>query len=424
MGSSSRSSAGKTAAKRGPRATAKKPSAKKPAAKKPAAKKPAAKKPSAKKPAAEKPAAKKPAAKKPSAKNPAARAAKAVPKKAAAPKRAATTSAAKKTRREAAPRAGRELRGVVGDPPVEFSFQGQTLELRVEVSSADVAMFEASTAFERGDFGEAVAATTRALGRSQKSSERPGILMARGKALYQLERYEEAIRDFASAIALDPDLRDAHFEKGKAELRAGRHADAEQSFTLDLAGDNPSPISSFNRHSARKALGNVVGALADLDDAVRGLPEVLSIRISRAKLSFQAGRYEQAAADFQSAIALAKAAGDPVDAEWFAGAGLCLGECGRNEEAIREMDQAILHRPEEPIFFCNRGWLHHNAGNLQLAEGDLSRAVAIDPAYAKAYKNRAIVRERSGNLAGAREDLSRLEALGHDVSEELARLGA
>ena len=350
---------------------------------------------------------------------------KAAPKR-AAPKKVAPTRPVPKKAIARKPRASRE-RAAATELAAIFEGSGVTLradntvEVRVEVTAADVAIFEASSAFERGDFAAAVEFWTRALAENPPTSLYPEVWMCRGKALYQLGRFDEAISDFASIIERAPDHPDVHFEKGKSELRAARYPDAEASFTRDLEGSEQSPIAHFNRHSARRGQGDLPGALADLDAAVAGLPDVLTIRISRAKLAFQAGRFDVAVGDFQRAIAIATESGEVVEAEWFAGAGLCFGELGRNSEAVVEMNKAIAAKPDEPVFYCNRGWLFHNLGDLAEAERDLSSAVEIDPAYAKAYKNRAIVRERAGNTAGALEDYHRLGALGHDVADEIAR---
>jgi tetratricopeptide (TPR) repeat protein len=421
----------KVAAKKAKKAAPKRAAAKKKVAKKPARakapKKISAKKATPKKAAAKKAAPKKAAAKKAAPKKAAPK--KAAPKKAApkkaAPKKAAPKKAApKKTnaaaRKKAELEAANELAAIFEGSGVTVRADN-TVEVRVEVTASDMAIFEATAAFERGDFAAAAEACDRALAQGAPAVDHPEIWMCRGKSYYQLGQFEDAIADFSAIIEVAPDHPDAFFEKGKAELRASRYPDAEASFTRDLEGGEPSPIAHFNRHSARRGQGDVSGALADLDVAVQGLPEVLTIRIARAKLAFQAGRFEVAASDFKKAISIADDTGEPIEAEWFAGAGLCYGELGRNDEAVSEMNNAIARKPDEPVFYCNRGWLFHNLGRLEEAERDLTRAVEIDPAYAKAYKNRAIVRERAGDNAAALEDYQRLGALGHDVADEVAR---
>ncbi|MBL8743062.1 MAG: tetratricopeptide repeat protein [Myxococcales bacterium] len=415
------------AKKAAPKKAAKKAPAKKAAPKKAAPKKAAPKKAAPKKAAPKKAATKKAAPKKATAKKAAPK--KAAPKKAApkkaAPKKAAPKKAAPKkaTSRKAEQRAAAQLAAIFEGSGVTIR-EDNTVEVRVEVTASDMAIFEATAAFERGDYAAAAEACDRAFAEGAPASEHPEIWMCRGKSYYHLGRFEDAIADFSSIIEVVPDHPDAFFEKGKAELRASRYADAEASFTRDLESGEPSPIAHFNRHSARRGQGDMSGALADLDAAVQGLPEVLTIRIARAKLAFQAGRFEVAAADFKKAIAIADDTGETVEAEWYAGAGLCYGELGRNDEAVAEMNNAIAKKPDEPVFYCNRGWLFHNLGRLEEAERDLTRAVEIDPAYAKAYKNRAIVRERAGNNAAALEDYHRLGALGHDVADEVARFTA
>ena len=282
-------------------------------------------------------------------------------------------------------------------------------------------------------------------------------LIARGRAFYRAGDHESAIGDFERGLAIEPHYPDLYFDKGKAELQAGRVGDAEASFTQDLELD-PSPISFYNRHLARKALGDRDGALVDLDCAIEGMPDEPALRVARAimrhaiddhtgafsdadaaatlapddighqdlcgRLALLAGRDDRAAEAYATARALAAEAGEPPNPKHLEGEALALAGLGRPTEAMPLFDRAVALMPNEPTFLCNRGWTLHLLGRNTDALADLDRAIAIDPAYATALKNRATVHIALGDRNRALADYRTLDALGHDVRDAIARLVA
>ncbi len=411
----------------------------------------------------------KPAAKKALAKPNKAPAKKAAAKKAAAKKAAATKTPAKKApankapvkakAREATPRivgitdtGGMISINLMSDHVVEDA-GGHALETGMsDVVSIEV---QAEAALESGD-------TTRALRLYSGLIETSGTplashLVARGRAYYHSGDYEAAIGDFERGLAIEPRFPDLYFDKGKAELQAGRVGDADASFTIDLEID-PSPISFYNRHLARKTLGDREGALADLDRAIVGMPDEVALRVARAMLRAAAGDLEGALVDVETAVrsdpsditlhercgrlalgcgrpqraveayAFARRitveAGELPDVEHLGGEALALGQLGRHADALALLDQALSIAPDDPTLSCNRGWMRHLAGRDLDALVDLDRAIAIDPGYAKALQNRAAIHTARGDRGRALADYRRLDELGHDVREAIARLVA
>jgi len=314
---------------------------------------------------------------------------------------------------------------------------------------------EAEAALEAGELARAIAIYTRLIDAS--TAPIASHLIARGRAHYRAGDHERAIADFTAGLALEPHYPDLYFDKGKAELQAGRVAEAEASFSHDIELD-PSPISFYNRHLARKALGDDAGALADLDDAIRELPDEPALRVARAilrhTLDDHAGAFADAevaarlepdqlahhdlcgrfallsgddasAADaFAIALALADAAGTPPNPKHLEGRALALGGLGRVAEAIPLLDRALALVPGDPTFLCNRGWLLHLVERDAEALADLDRALAADGSYAQALRNRAAIHAALGDRNRALADYRALAGLGHDVSDAIARLAA
>jgi len=330
---------------------------------------------------------------------------------------------------------------------------GGSIELRVELSDIVTAEVEAEAALEAGDHERALAAYTRLV--ESAGSPLASHLVGRGRAYYQTGAYELAIADFECGLTIEPRFPDLYFDKGKAELQAGLAGDADASFTRDLESD-PSPISFYNRHLARKALGDHEGALADIDAALEGLPGSIPLRVARcslraasgdlagayadasfaaqlgpedaslhercARLAFGLGALERAAHSFATAQHLVLASGRPPNADWYAGEALSIGQLGRHADAIELFGKALAAKPDDATLHCNRGWLYHLAGRDPEALTDLDRAIALNRDYAKALQNRAAIHEARGDRASALLDFRRLGELGHDVTDALSRL--
>lgn len=458
------------AAKRKPTAANKKAPATKPkAAASPRAKtKPIAKsaaKSSANKPTAKRPAATKPTPK-PSAKKPAAT--KPTPKRRAAKqkRRTANQVIATQTAKKAAakkPTASRVSAPLINLLGVDAAFRSNK-PAAIELGSGELALdhelggvvsteVEAEAALEAGNLDRAIAIYTHLIDSS--ASPIASSLVARGRAFYRAGDHDRAIADFQRGLELEPQHPDLYFDKGKAELQAGLVADAEVSFTRDIELD-PSPISFYNRHLARKALGDADGALSDLDAAIDGMPDEPALRISRALMRHadddHAGAFEdadlaasldpddlmhldlcgrfalivgydaRAAEAYDTALKLADVIGDPPNPQHLHGYALALAGLGRAPDAVPFFDRALALAPRDPSFLTNRGWTLHLLGRDTEALADLDAALAADPSYAQALRNRASIYVAQGDRNRALADYRTLDQLGHDVTDAIARL--
>ncbi len=63
-----------------------------------------------------------------------------------------------------------------------------------------------------------------------KGIDSPELFNDHGVASYQMQKYDEAIEDFKKALDKKPAYPEALFNKAMAEVRAGRHQDAKQSW--------------------------------------------------------------------------------------------------------------------------------------------------------------------------------------------------
>jgi tetratricopeptide (TPR) repeat protein len=81
---------------------------------------------------------------------------------------------------------------------------------------------------------------------------------------------------------------------------------------------------------------------------------------------------------------------------------------GRNEEALRDYDEALTLHSGLPRIWYNKGLLLAQMGRSDSALVCFDRAVALDPKHVDALNNRGAMRYRKGDLAGAIADFTRI----------------
>jgi tetratricopeptide (TPR) repeat protein len=87
--------------------------------------------------------------------------------------------------------------------------------------------------------------------------------------------------------------------------------------------------------------------------------------------------------------------------------GQLKAESGRDNEAIRDFDDAVRADAQRWRAIHNRGVLLAQVGEFEKAFDDFNRTVEINPEFAKAYSNRAALFVVAGNLKPALQDYAR-----------------
>ena len=188
-------------------------------------------------------------------------------------------------------------------------------------------------------------------------------------------RMQEAVKSYDEAIALDPDLAEAHLGRGLVlELGFDRLDEAEVEY--------------------RKA----IQLKPTLSEAHNNLGQLLA----------RTGRLEEAVKEFDAAMA------NMLYAEpWVArcNKGQALWRMGRKDEGVAELKACLGFQPK----YC-QGW--RELGRVQLADGQARDAVASLEQYAKlcenvadAHNQLAIALLRTGQAARARDEFRRCAEL-------------
>lgn len=214
----------------------------------------------------------------------------------------------------------------------------------------------AELAIDADLYGEADEAYTKAL-ELEKSAE---YYMRRSFARYMEDRYEEAMMDIQSAIALDERLlQESRTSYALGELYVGMEnwelANAAYTRALALEPDNPQIYD--RRARCRFSAGKLVEALEDCN---RGLQQDLN----NARLTWLRGFIYFRLDDFDSALADSRVYAQlvPDDPQGHYNLGVVYKQLERHDDAIASITRAIELNPFEAQAYLERAslWYHYS----------------------------------------------------------------
>ena len=102
--------------------------------------------------------------------------------------------------------------------------------------------------------------------------------------------------------------------------------------------------------------------------------------------------------------------------------GIALLEAGQYDQALKEFNQALKLKPNDPALYDLRGVALRGKGQDDQALQDFNQALQLDPKYARAYRNRAMIYYDKSDFANAQADLEQAQSLGYKVDEDFLKL--
>jgi len=231
-----------------------------------------------------------------------------------------------------------------------------------------------------GALDDTVAALTQAIAIDRYA---PAPLFARANVLRRLGRLEEALSDLD--VALD-DLQagieaEAYFERGEIRRILERYRQAVEDFDRALAIPARDPGLSAvvigSRGQAKLGLGDVDGALQDLDAALERTPDMVWALIARSTVHLARREIGRAIADRRRVVELL-----PTDPTEWAAYGMMLLETKQPETLWAELSQAtrthamLLGEPAIRILLAQAAIA---TGQFAEAEEHFRAAAELDP---------------------------------------------
>ena len=193
----------------------------------------------------------------------------------------------------------------------------------------------------------------------------------RGQAYLQLRQVPQAFDDFDKAIQAGIVTPKLFLNRGKCHLMLNRPVEAIPDLARSLELEPNAPEAYYLRAVAREKTGDPAGAVTDYDNAVRLNPNYVEAWVNRGMLHYSASRYDEAIADFTSALKNAAANVQPMILTNRANARLQKGYYG---DALDDVNKAVAINRNYPRAYQTRGAIYSNLGQLDKAKADLEMA--------------------------------------------------
>ncbi|MFV0443404.1 MAG: tetratricopeptide repeat protein [Planctomycetaceae bacterium] len=171
--------------------------------------------------------------------------------------------------------------------------------------------------------------------------DQPIVFNNRGSFLQQQLRFDEAIRDFSKAIELDANYVPALTNRGYVEILQEKYSAAEVDLTKSLELDPRQPTAFNLRAAARINLGQIAGAIQDLQTVAQLTPDVAQAHFDLGFAHFYDRNYPAARQEFDRAMQLDPSI--PFLAPWRYTA-MVFSE--QRDQAVSEFG-AIERKPED-----------------------------------------------------------------------------
>ena len=219
-------------------------------------------------------------------------------------------------------------------------------------------------------------------------SEYLGVPANLGDVYLQQDRPTEAATQFEKALGLDPNCGPAHFGLGLVALSRGKHAEAVEFFQKTLESVPGANQVHYSFAMAYRGLGDLEKAREHLercgsvgvrvaDPLVDGLQELLQgerVHLIRGRMAFGAGRFAEAAAEFEKAVAA-----EPSSVPSRVNLGASLAKLGDLEAAMKQFREVLQTDSNNVTAQYNLGFLLARVRRYQEAVPYLQAALDAKP---------------------------------------------
>ena len=163
----------------------------------------------------------------------------------------------------------------------------------------------------------------------------------RGLVLHDMGRWEEAIKSFNVAIALNPSNPGAYYDRGVAKRKLGKVEEAIADYTITINLDPSYDRAYNNRGYAKMTIEDYEGAILDYTAAIRITNSAYAYN-NRGYARLKLGDLENARIDCEKSIEL-----DPENSWAYHYLGLVYYEMGKQKKACGLFQQALQLGKEE-----------------------------------------------------------------------------
>ncbi len=230
--------------------------------------------------------------------------------------------------------------------------------------------------------------------------------IARAEARAYLLKLQEAENDLAIARSLDSKNSQVFFMLGYIRMLEWQNEDALAYFSKAIELEKDVKEFYIHRSSVKSVLGDIEGAIEDLDQVIQMDKKADKSFAVRAYLKSRKGDLKGALADYNQAVTLA-----PNNASHFIGRAAVKDELEMSESYLDDLDRAISLNPQNYYPYHAKGaWYQRNKENDKALEA-YTQAIQIAPDMADIYLDRGSIHLAKGNPKGALQDLDTVISL-------------
>lgn len=224
---------------------------------------------------------------------------------------------------------------------------------------------------------------SKAVETETRDPQQAAALFEAGQKAHEAGKLEEAVKLYGEALAHDPALWQAEFQRGIAYLSLNRLQEARASITRvneQLAQFSDSPQLHAISARVQTALGDIALAENQYPEAEKAFRRALELQPSAgrahaglAEVFLESGKLAEAIAEAKAAIA---ASDNRASVHSLLGEALALNK--NYNEAIVSLDEALKREPHNARALRYRAEVFVARGNLPRAITDLQAALAIE----------------------------------------------
>ncbi len=256
---------------------------------------------------------------------------------------------------------------------------------------------------ELGNYAQAIKACDRTI----KINPQPLQYILRGEIHRNMGDTQEAIKDFDTALRLQPDNPFAYQQQGVTRSQEGNYqrALADLNKAISLQPDNA--YAYVERGVVYAQMGNKLAFIEDFNKALRLEPDSASIYSKRGLARYYLQDFKEAIEDYTTAIGFA-----PESAHiYYKKLGDVRTAQKDFEAASKNYTEAIRLQPNYSPAYVGRGIARARVGNQDLMFEDFNQALSLQPDNAWLYSYRGDARFILKDYQGGMEDYSKAIAL-------------
>lgn len=223
--------------------------------------------------------------------------------------------------------------------------------------------------------------------------------------LYDAKQYQAALKCADGKIKNDSMLVEAYIAKGMALIELKKYQEAYDAYSLGIQRTGVKNELINHRGVFLLSLQEFDAAIKDLSIAYEYAPDDTLKRfalVNRAAAYMSIRQFEMAYDDLLAAVKL-----DSSDVSAYINLGVIADEIGKGELTLKYYEKALSLDSTQMMVYVNIGFKYQLDGQHDKAIKCFNKVLEADPNDGVAYNNRGYSKMMTGDLKGAMEDVNK-----------------